>query len=394
MQSNGRRVPRRIAVISSNVAPWGGSEELWKDAAVSLAKTGHRVTVYKARLARNAEPRKELETAGCTVIDLARPLHLREEFYNILSLVSRLAGFAVLFGRLWLGLWLRRPDAIVLSQGGNFDGVHFSRLIRKLGIPYFIISQKASELYWPSDSERDRVRMFYREAVHAFFVSKHNWRLTEEQIGERIERASVARNPFLVSFEGPLAWPEGNDTVDFACIGRLYPMEKGQDLVLQVLARQKWRDRPVRVTFYGEGINRQGLEGMAEFLGLGNVTFAGQVKDIESLWRSHQVLLLASRAEGLPLVVVETMLAGRVVITTDAGGSAEAFEDNVTGFLAAAPTVESLDEAMERAWMQRERWKEIGQRAASSIREIVPQEPGATLAREIENLIPIRLSEG
>jgi glycosyltransferase involved in cell wall biosynthesis len=125
-------------------------------------------------------------------------------------------------------------------------------------------------------------------------------------------------------------------------------MEKGQDLLLRVLARERSRTRPVSVTFYGSGHQREGLEGMAQQLGLTNVTFAGFVRDIAAIWTDHHALVLPSRCEGLPLVLVEAMLSGRVAIVTDVGGSSEVIEDNRTGFLAAAATEDSLDEAMER----------------------------------------------
>jgi hypothetical protein len=58
-------------------------------------------------------------------------------------------------------------------------------------------------------------------------------------------------------------------------------------------------------------------------------------------------------------------------------------EDNVTGFLAAAPTEESVDEALERAWDARDRWREIGEAASASIRTAVPRSPEGALAQMI-----------
>src|SRR6266542_5770596 len=57
-------------------------------------------------------------------------------------------------------------------------------------------------------------------------------------------------------------------SIELACIGRLHPKEKGQDLLLRVLARGGWRDRPLSVTFYGDGLQRGRLERMAHNPGL------------------------------------------------------------------------------------------------------------------------------
>ena len=383
----------RVAIVSSNETHWGGSEELWQKAGIALARQGHRVTVYKPRLTFNSRPARELSEAGCVLVDLTRPFRILPQFYSLLSMISRLGAVVAIGLRLALSLSLNRPDIVLLSQGGNWDGVHFGRILQRLGLPFVILSQKASEFYWPPDGQRDHVVAFYRAAMRAFFVSEHNLRLTEFQIGERLPRASVVRNPFLVPHERAIAWPGDSDIVDFACVGRLYPMEKGQDLLLEVLAQDKWRARSVRMTFYGEGSNRAGLEGMAAFLGLSNVRFMGLVDDMVAVWGSHRALVLASRCEGLPLVVVEAMLAARVVIATDAGGTGEAFTDNVTGFLAAAPTVEALDEAMERAWARRDEWQQIGAVAAIAIRNIIPVDPGASLAATIVELVDPRAAD-
>lgn len=382
MKSSDRRPPS-IALISSNETPWGGSEELWQRAAIELARRGFRVTVIKPRLPLGAPPVRRLREAGCRLIDLTRPFYLPGRLYGLLSFLSRPAALFLTVARLWLALLFRRPALAILSQGGNWDGFHLGRVLARLNVPYVVISQKATELYWPPDHLIDHVRRFYESALHAYFVSDHNRRLTELQIGAAIRSASVARNPFLVPYDQAPSPLVHQEVVDFACVGRLYPMEKGQDLLLKVLAQEKWRERPVAITFYGEGIQRVLLERMADLLGLTNVRFAGQVEDIDGLWQRHPALLLASRCEGLPLVIVEAMLKGRLVIATDAGGSAEVVDEGVTGFLAEAATVAAIDDAMERAWSQRTRWPDIAARGAQAIRQLVPADPGAAFVADL-----------
>jgi hypothetical protein len=66
---------------------------------------------------------------------------------------------------------------------------------------------------------------------------------------------------------------------------------------------------------------------------------------------------------------VEAMLCGRTGIVTYVGGSLEPTHDGVNGILAKAPTVELLDEAMNRAWMARDQLRVMGERAASDVRK-------------------------
>ena len=95
---------------------------------------------------------------------------------------------------------------------------------------------------------------------------------------------------------------------------------------------------------------------------------------------------MPSRIEGLPLAVIEAMLCERPVIATDVAGS-EVIEDGVSGFLADAPTVRSLGNALERFWAKREEAREIGARAAERIRCLVPPDPARIFADKIRGLL-------
>src|SRR6185436_18858262 len=371
----------RFIFISSNAA-WGGSEELWSAAAAALAADGHTVTAFKEGLDEQEPPIRRLRELACTLHDLKRLPVLPRRTSSVIRFLSLPVSYGLLLARLRLGLARTpRPDLVVVSQGGNHDGLYLADLCRRMNLPYVLIMQKASDLYWPIDSRRERMRAIYGSALKCFFVSEHNRRLTEEQLGMALPHAAIVRNPFLVPWERRTDWPSQRDGLRLACIGRLYPKEKGQDLLLRVLARDKWRNRPVSVTFYGSGDQRAGLEDMARHLGLTNaVTFGGFVRDVAAIWNEHHGLVLPSRCEGLPLGLVEAMLSGRVPSVTDVGGNGEVVDDGATGFLAAAPAEDSLDDAMERAWQRRDEWEAIGAAAATKIRTLVPPDPAEAMA--------------
>jgi glycosyltransferase involved in cell wall biosynthesis len=371
--------PKRITFVSSNFT-WGGSEILWSETAVRLASAGHRVTVIKNRLPRREGNVPALRAAGCRMVELARFPFLPNKLFSAAALLATFLSVGYQAFRLHAVVKLRRrPDLIVLSQGGNHDGWLLGAVIRRLGIPYAIVCQKATDLYWPQDRWLPEIRALYAGARHVYFVSEHNRRLTEEQIGAPIPAASIVRNPFAVPYDAPPPWPSGEGPIRLACVGRLYPKEKGQDLALRVLAGDAWRGRPVSLTFYGGGEQREALEAMARYRGLSNVAFAGYEDDVRAIWAKHHALLLPSRAEGLPLVLVEAMLCGRVPIVSDAAGNAEAVEDGRTGFLGAA-TERGVADAMERAWARRSEWQAIGAAAGQAIRELVPPDPAAAFA--------------
>jgi glycosyltransferase involved in cell wall biosynthesis len=377
--------PLRITFISGNRV-WGGSEELWSASAEVLARAGHRVIVFKSRVDLEEPRLRALAALSVRIHDLARFPLMPRQLFSVMSIASWASTFAHEALRLRAGLAGTRPDLIVISQGGNHDGFLLAEVCRRMALPYVLLSQKATDLYWPPDSRRAAVQRVYAAAQACYFVSEHNRRTTEEQLGFALSNTAVVRNPFLVPWRRRDDWPSEDDGLKLACIGRLYPMEKGQDLLLRVLARDRWRERALSVAFYGSGMQRKGLEEMARHLALSNVTFAGFVRDVNAIWDEHHTLVLPSRCEGLPLVLIEAMLSSRVSIVTNVGGSAEVIDDGVTGFLAHAATEDAVDEAMERAWQRRHEWRAIGDAAATRIRTLVPEDPAAAFAATIEDL--------
>jgi glycosyltransferase involved in cell wall biosynthesis len=380
------RVRRRIIFVTSSEG-WGGSEELWANAATRLAMEGHAVTVCVwSHPMSNIRLRRLLSASG-SVVRLAWPLTFNGSSRNIVR-IFRLPRAALGLGRFWLLLrGVRRPDLVVISQASNFDGVYLASICRRLGLPYVLVTQKASEWQWNPDSMLHHQRAAYSGALHSYFVSRHNLRLTEEQLGLALPLASVVRNPFLVSWDQRSDWPSGGDSWRLACVARLFPLEKGQDMLLRVLAREKWRARNLTVSFFGVGPFRESLECMAAFLGVVRVRFHGFIEDTASIWNDHHGLILPSRCEGLPLVVVETMLSGRLPIVTDVAGNREVIEDGETGFLAGGANENALDDVMERAWQRRAEWQFISQRAAVSIRSRVPRDPVGVFSDKLLRLI-------
>lgn len=375
---------RNFLFVSSNTAAWGGSEELWSAAAVALAEEGHAVSVLKTRIDKRQARIKRLRELHCRIGDLhhARILSGSTRLMRAASPLITASRIA----RISVELAAFKPDLTIISQGMNFDGLQYANACRRMKAPYVLIAQKAGDVYWPGDAVRDLMQNVYRDAVACYFVSEHNLKLTEEQLGFELPHAQVVRNPFLVSWEPRADWPAEDEGLRLACVGRIFPAEKGQDLLVRVLARDKWRNRPLSVTLFGSGHHQVGIANMIEHYRLNSVRFGGFVDDVASIWNSHHGLLLASRCEGLPLVVVEAMLSGRVPITTVAAGS-ELIADGTTGFLAAAATEESVDEALERAWQRRDEWRALGAAASKEIRALVPRDPARTFATVLQQAV-------
>jgi glycosyltransferase involved in cell wall biosynthesis len=357
---------------------WGGSEELWSGAARRLVDEDFQVTANLSYL-EETHPR---------VLGLIES-GVRVEKYRGVPLFWRFHGF----GGRWepaltiAHLRATKPRLAVISQGENLDGQRQILYCRAASIPYVVICQKAMEDECPLDENRDDLRESFAHAERIFFVSQHNRAVTEERLGQKLANAEVVWNPFNVDYHPDLEWPSMADgRFRLACVARLWMRDKGQDVLLKVLAQEKWKKRAIDVRFYGNGHNAQGLAEMARMLGTEHVQFCGFADDVTEVWRQCHALILPSRHEGLPLALVEAMLCERPAIATDAGGNAEVLEDEVTGFLAPSATVGGVDDAMERAWNRRTEWQKIGMNAARLIRKKVPEDPCAIFADRLKEI--------
>jgi glycosyltransferase involved in cell wall biosynthesis len=108
----------------------------------------------------------------------------------------------------------------------------------------------------------------------------------------------------------------GNHPPLVIAIGRLVPV-KGFDVLLRA-----WADVPsARLLIVGDGPERTALEALARQLGVSSrVTFAGFRTDVQSLLRTADLMVISSRREGLPLVLIEALHAQRPVVSTAVGG--------------------------------------------------------------------------
>ena len=360
-------------------ASWGGSEELWSQSALRLAQ--REFTVYANIKSGPGQPQRirELSQAGAKITS---PYYGRSLAQKVSGRLNKPGPFN----------WLNhvKPDFICISDGENSGGGAWAVECATMNIPYVTISQSANDGAWSNDGAFVQGRSGFEQAAANYFVSQANLELTRKQYGIALQNGYVVRNPFSVRYEANPAWPATSPVYKIACVGRLDPGAKGQDILFDVLKMQKWRDRNLEITLFGDGPCRQSLLALKENFGLTKVTFGGFVQDVEAIWDTHHALVLPSRYEGLPLAVVEALLCGRVCIVTNVAGNAELINDNETGFVAAAPSPYFLDEALERAWQRRAEWQAIGQRAAESVRAQVPADPVDVFVKHLTALLDPR----
>jgi len=380
----------RIGIYSTiNGLPWGASEYLWSQAAVALQQQGHTIGVNYQWFPETPPQLVELQERGGSIFWRNRPGK------EPIQLAQRFTDKVLQFGQRYHDLWLRHfaPDFVLISVSYHTEDVSIANACLRYGIPFVTLLHCADSNDWITYHQLETYRNAYTKADRSFFVSAANHTIMERLLAAKIHQAQVVYNPLKVAAAPPLPWAEPDPVWQLACVGRIHFRSKGQDLILQVLRREAWRDRPLKVVFWGrdQGNQRQ-LEDLADWYGIRDkIKMGGYAQSPGDIWAQSHGLLLPSRFEGMPMVTAEAMLCGRIAIVTDCGHNGEWVDEGETGFLAAAPTVDDLDAAMERAWQQRQDWQVMGTLAAKRLQQRYSDDPIAEFVAELDALYSLKL---
>jgi glycosyltransferase involved in cell wall biosynthesis len=170
--------------------------------------------------------------------------------------------------------------------------------------------------------------------------------------------------------------------------------DKGVDMLLDAFASVRSRVRGARLWVVGEGPRREELVAQARRLGLDHeVWFRGTFPRLElrQLYDSCRLLVLPSRSEGLPRVIVEAMARARPVVATRVGGIPELVEHGVTGLLVPPEDPGALADALLRLLADRDLAARMG---AEARRRALARDPAREFAEGIARVAAWAQAEG
>lgn len=147
----------------------------------------------------------------------------------------------------------------------------------------------------------------------------------------------------------PRAEPQ-NTLTELLCLGRLVPA-KGQHILLQACAELQRRGVPFHLTLVGDGEDRQSLEALTASFALGDaVTFTGAVggHQVHAYYDRADIFVLASFAEGVPVVLMEAMAKGVACVSTGITGIPELIDDERDGMLVPPSDETALADRLQR----------------------------------------------
>lgn len=141
--------------------------------------------------------------------------------------------------------------------------------------------------------------------------------------------------------------PDNNRLV---CVGRLSG-QKGQLLLLEAMAQLKRAGVMAELVLAGDGEMRAEIEAAIRRLQLQDrVRITGWISNsqVKNEILQSRAMVLPSFAEGLPVVIMETMAVGRPVVSTYIAGIPELVQPDVNGWLCPAGSVDELAAVLDR----------------------------------------------
>ena len=178
-------------------------------------------------------------------------------------------------------------------------------------------------------------------------------------------------------------------------IGRIAP-EKGQTEFLRAAARLDETTSPTRFVICGAPLfgDRKYYDEVLQLAARLPVEFLDWQEDVASVMRDLDILVIPSKQEGMPRILLEAFSAGVPVVAFPVGGIPEVIEDRSTGFLARGPLAATIQEVLEsdsqmvrdvanrarREWERRYTVENYRERITALMEQCVPRAARKTAA--------------
>jgi glycosyltransferase involved in cell wall biosynthesis len=306
-----------LSIIQCLRAPVGGLFRHVCDLTAELTDMGHRVGVIcdssRAGEADEAALRalEEICDSGVVRVAMSRQLGFRD--VTACAAVARFAG---------------QTDARIMhghgAKGGAYARLGAHRRMRKGQIIRTFYTPHGGSLHYSPKSLQGRIFM----AMEKRLGNKTNGLIFESAYSERLYKANVGPLPCEMRVIPNGVKPEefydriaDADAADFVFIGELRHL-KGVDILLQALAEVR-KSIPAKVFIAGGGPEAEKFRALARQLGVWDaVTFAGPTP-ASTAFAHGRCMVMPSRAESFPYVVLEAAAARVPLIATNVGGIPE-----------------------------------------------------------------------
>jgi len=254
--------------------------------------------------------------------------------------------------------FLRQRKIQVVHSHGFTASVLASPVACWAGVPAVVETPHIREHWrrgWKSSFAIDRL---VGRCVGAYIaVSDANRRYLIEKKRLPAEKVHLIRNgcalekfdpgyPPQAALKRQLGFADGDPVL--LLIGRLEP-QKGHSVLFAALKDVLREFAHARLVCVGEGALRPALEAELEQLELSaSVRFVGYQANVQDWLSIADICVLPSFFEGLPLVAIECLAAGRAMVATAVDGTPEVIVNEKTGLTVAAGDASGLASAIAR----------------------------------------------
>jgi glycosyltransferase involved in cell wall biosynthesis len=343
----------------------GGSEQQMVATAAGLLKSGWDVRIMAQGSLQPGDPSVENE-----ILSLGITPHLGSDFAgpvgHSLAPGTEASDFPPIFinrlGPVLAAIQHYRPT--VVHGWLDVPGVVSALAACKLGVPRVVIGQRNCQeamriQEWPAKivdavwqgyravSANSAVVMLNNSAAGA--AGYEHWLrmrrgtirvLYNGYMPESVHKPTVGE---VAHFRASLGW-----TPDSPVVGTImrFVKTKDPDLWLDTAAAIAKVKPDVRFLLAGYGTLRDEIAGRIDALGLADrIVLPGPVTDAGLIYAAVEVVLLTSRCEGVPNVLIEAQAAGCPVVVSSFSSASEAISDGRTGLLVTGRSATRLAQA-------------------------------------------------
>ena len=327
-----------LRILHAVRAPVGGIFRHILDLANGQAERGHHVGIIADSLTGG-------ERAEAALTEIAPRLKLGVQRIAIRR-EPHPTDLLVWFRFMFL-IWRLKPD--VLHGHGAKAGA-FVRLRRRSRNKIRIYTPHGGSLHYPLDTFKGA---FYGTLERALMNNTELFLFESAFARDTYQRTiGIPKGLVRCVFNGVTADEfdpivKAADATDVAYVGEFRHI-KGADLLIDAVARLRAGGRPVTLTLGGDGEEMDALKAQVQRLGLTEaVRFIGHVKARHGFSKGN-LLVVPSRGDSMPYVVIEAAAAGIPMVAAKVGGIPEIFGPH-TDALFAPSNVDAMADAIKTA---------------------------------------------
>jgi len=259
------------------------------------------------------------------------------------------------------------PDII---HGHGAKGAAYARLSALRNPATRVYTPHGGSLLFRTDTAEGlfyvTLEMIMRGRTDLFlFESAYSRKLYEQKVGIPRGIVRVVHNGVGPADFEPIS--PADDATDIIFIGELRPV-KGVDILIEAIGMLHAKGLRLGAAIVGDGPDRPQLQEQAKRLNLaGHIRFHGPMPARQA-FRLGRLMVVPSRAESLPYIVLEAAAGGMPLIVTDVGGVSEIFgsmSDRLIPSENAAALAQAIETAVGNLPVMREATMRLRDRVAS-----------------------------